>query len=208
MIVACSMRFGMTTFRLASAEARHIVAFGRNSVVNTDNITIKALTPTAIMSFLRTVRQPALRPLPHQTRTFTFTSRRSAQDYGSGAGDPKGEKPQEQGKNPSEHKEHPGPPAPSTGGNSGSGQQQQQGGKEQSSKAQTSKGTQGAQPKILNESPPASGQGSQDVEDHNREMDQRAEKANMKVKDEDVEKDKVGKGFWSGKRDSTILHLA
>ena len=49
-------------------------------------------------------------------RPTSFTqSRFASQDYGSGAGDPKGEKPQDQGPNPSEKLEHPGAPPPSTG---------------------------------------------------------------------------------------------
>lgn len=55
-----------------------------------------------------------------------------------------------------------------------------------------------AQPKILNQSPPKESEASEDVKKHNREMDARAERPAERVKDEDVEKDKVGKGFWSG----------
>ncbi|KAK6395713.1 hypothetical protein LTR65_010733 [Meristemomyces frigidus] len=157
------------------------------------------------MSFLRTARQPMLRLSSRQTPTVAFTSRRAASgDYGSGTGDPVGENPQDQPKNPKEHMEHPGPEAPAVGKSSGgsksggSGQQSQQGGEQKPDSVQKSKGTQGAQPKIFNESPPAEGQGSKDVEDHNRDMDNRAEKAHSKVSDKDAEKDKVGKGFWSG----------
>ena len=53
-----------------------------------------------------------------------------------------------------------------------------------------------AQPKIFGESPPNEGEASQEVKDHNKDMDKRAERPAEKVKDEDVEKDKVGKGFW------------
>lgn len=35
---------------------------------------------------------------------------------------------------------------------------------------------------------------------HNEEMDKRADRAAEKVKDEDLEKDKVGKGFWTGEQ--------
>lgn len=49
-------------------------------------------------------------------RAFANATRLAAQqDYGSGSGDPKGEKPGEQGKNPREDLEHPGPPAPDVG---------------------------------------------------------------------------------------------
>lgn len=153
------------------------------------------------MSSTRLVMRRALiAPFRPITRTpTTFVNRRLAsQDYGSGDGDPKGEKPQQQGKNPSEHLEHPGPPPPSTpGGGSGSDK-----GSSQSKQPQTggkSKGTQGAQPKILNESPPADGQASEEVNKHNREMDNRAEQAHEKVNQGQVEADKVGKGYWSGK---------
>ena len=84
------------------------------------------------MSFLRVA--PRLRTGILQTpriQTTSFVQTRFASgDYGSGTGDPKGEKPQEQGPNPSEKLEHPGPPPPKTsdktnkpqGGQSGSGE--------------------------------------------------------------------------------------
>lgn len=135
-----------------------------------------------------------------------YTSRRAAhQDYGSGESAPPGQKPHEQtGKNPSEDKEHPGPPPPSTGNKGGQQQQgsQQQGGQQKDASSQQqsgrSKGTQDAQPKILNESPPHQDHAPDEVKQHNQELDGRAEKANEKVRDEDYEKDKVGKGFWAG----------
>jgi hypothetical protein len=55
-----------------------------------------------------------------------------------------------------------------------------------------------AQPKILSTSPPKESEASEEVKQHNKEMDQRADKPAERVKDEDVEKDKVGKGFWTG----------
>ncbi|KAI6832793.1 hypothetical protein KC340_g13265 [Hortaea werneckii] len=168
------------------------------------------------MSFLRVTRQPAIRSLTRSTNTPTlaFTPRRLAhQDYGSGEGNPAGENPQAQGKNPSEKAEHPGPEPPTAGKKAGkkSQQQQQQGGGSQqqpSSSSNNNKGTQDAssssspQPRILNDPPPpASGsQGAPgEVKQHNREMDQRAEKPHPKGRaEEDVEKDKVPKGFWAG----------
>ena len=60
------------------------------------------------------------------------------------------------------------------------------------------KTTDNAQPKILSSSPPKEGE-QQDVDQHNKEMTQRAERPSEKVTDDDVEKDKVGKGFWGGK---------
>ncbi|KAI7472465.1 hypothetical protein KC367_g4867 [Hortaea werneckii] len=166
------------------------------------------------MSFLRVTRQPALRSLSRSTNTPTlaFTPRRLAhQDYGSGDGNPAGENPQAQGKNPSEKAEHPGPEPPTAGKKAGEkSQQQQQGGSQQpsssSSSSNNNKGTQGAaQPRILNDPPPSASSGQQqggaasgEVEQHNREMDQRAEKSHEKVRAEEVEKDKVPKGFWAG----------
>ena len=58
--------------------------------------------------------------------------------------------------------------------------------------------TKGAQPKILAESPPGEGEQDAEVKRHNEEMDQRAERPAEKVKKENLEDDKVGKGFWSG----------
>merc|ERR1711939_998490 len=102
-----------------------------------------------IMSFLRVTRQPALRSLSRSTNTPTlaFTPRRLAhQDYGSGDGNPAGENPQAQGKNPSEKVEHPGPEPPSAGKKAGE-KSQQQGSQQQpssSSSNNNNKGTQGA----------------------------------------------------------------
>ena len=64
---------------------------------------------------------------------------------------------------------------------------------------ESGKDTQTAQPKILSRSPPKEGEASEDVQKHNDEMSKRAERPAEKVKDEDLEKDKVGKRFWSGK---------
>lgn len=59
--------------------------------------------------------QSSHRALSSNSRAF------AQQDYGSGSGDPKGEKPGEQGKNPREDMEHPGPPAPDVGQKAGKG---------------------------------------------------------------------------------------
>lgn len=157
------------------------------------------------MPFLRSlpVRQfQALARPAIRTQRAAFTTTRpslASQDYGSGAGDPKGEDPQSQGPNPSADKEHPGPPPPGAGKGTGSGPTK--GGDKSSNqgdKSGSSKGTQAAQPKILNENPPKEGEENADVAKHNREMDQRAEKASSKVTSEEAEKDKVGKDFWRG----------
>lgn len=133
------------------------------------------------MFHLRTAYQPAfLRSLaasrPTTSPLAIVAGRRFAHsDYGSGAqksGEP----------NNAVDKEHPGPSPPSA---------TKQGGK-------TSKSSKAPQPKILNENPPAEGEQSEDVARHNREMDQRADRAHEGVKNEDTEKDKVSKGFWTG----------
>ncbi|KAI9682797.1 MAG: hypothetical protein M1822_006287 [Bathelium mastoideum] len=164
-----------------------------------------------------------LRPFSHRAAAL------ASSDYGSGAGDPKGENPQQQGPNPSADKEHPGPPPPAAGqgsgstptkgtaeghnttGTSSSSLQQDKAGGGQKRSFMTSarrgaedsgelrsQGTRGAQPKILKDAPPAKGEESEEVKRHNEEMDRRHEKAHAKVTEADPEKEKVGKGFWSG----------
>jgi hypothetical protein len=118
----------------------------------------------------------------------TFSSTRFyAQGYGDGTGDPKGENPQSQGANPSEHKEHPGPPPPSEGhGSGGATKAGTLAGKEASSGK--------AQPKIHDERDGPRG-GGQNVEDHNNEMKNRHDKKSSgKMEDEKVDKD-----FWKAK---------
>ncbi len=56
-----------------------------------------------------------------------------------------------------------------------------------------------AQPKILNVNPPSGDEQSEEVKQHNREMDARAEKAGSSVRNEDTQKDKVNPKFWPGK---------
>jgi hypothetical protein len=68
----------------------------------------------------------------------------------------------------------------------------------QSSSSASSNDKKGAQPKILNESPPSKGNESEDVRKHNEDMDNRTEKAFEQVSNKDAEKDKVGKDFWKG----------
>ena len=55
-----------------------------------------------------------------------------------------------------------------------------------------------AEPKLYSDSPPKDADAPQDVKEHNEQMSKRADRPTEKVKDEDVEKDKVNKGFWSG----------
>jgi hypothetical protein len=151
----------------------------------------------------------------------------ATQDYGSGEGDPAGGNPKEQGKSQvSEDAEHPGPDMPKAAKDkmarnkqksSGQGEQQQssqsssEGGEKQKKSTTASKevgkskgsksdyGSKGPQPKILNENPPS--EHSQGVKEHNEEMENRYERAQMGVSNKDAKNDKgekVGKGFWSG----------
>lgn len=132
------------------------------------------------------------------------------QSYGGGEGDPKGEKPQDQGSNPSADLEHPGPPPPSEGQGTGggptkaheSGHNTQDNsssrgrGSESPKSGNTGSSSKGAQPKILNEAVPDNP--SDDVKQHNEDMAKRYDRTENNA--EDQEKDKVGKGFWSGKK--------
>lgn len=165
------------------------------------------------MSFLRSsaiVRSAALRPatsiVAPRAQFHTARTLRAQQDYGSGEGNPAGENPQQQGKRGREDLEHPGPPAPKVGqGNKSSSSSSQSSSSSKSSNkasgSETSKdvkGVKGAQPKILNENPPKGEDAPEAVKQHNREVDERAEKAHEQVSNEDAEKDKVPKSFWSG----------
>ncbi|KAJ4350153.1 uncharacterized protein N0V89_008774 [Didymosphaeria variabile] len=182
------------------------------------------------MSFLRSsavVRSALMRPAASVApcaRFHTVRSLRAQQDYGSGEGNPAGENPQQQGKRGREDLEHPGPPAPnvgqgnktspdssssqsssssSKGSNGGSGS-----GKQAESTDKDVKGVKGAQPKILNENPPKGDNAPEEVKQHNRELDQRAEKAHEQVSNEDAKQDKVPKSFWSGKYMSILMAAA
>nr|POF18514.1 hypothetical protein CFP56_63058 [Quercus suber] len=169
------------------------------------------------MSFFRSTR--SLLPVTRRRLALPIQQQRFAtQDYGSGAGNPAGEKPQDQGKSQiSRDLEHPGPEAPSTGqkgsssssnGNGNQGQKDEQiktksnRQQEQEQLAEKNKqgsdGKGGPQPKILNDAPPKEGEGSAEVQKHNKEMDQRAAESDGNVRDQDTQKDKVGKQFWKG----------
>ncbi|KAF2843381.1 hypothetical protein M501DRAFT_924291 [Patellaria atrata CBS 101060] len=165
------------------------------------------------MSTLRlTLRSHPFRPfLTTPSRTlYPPTRRLASSDYGSGSGDPTAEKPQKQGRNPSESLEHPGPPPPKVGQksseNSSSGSSNTDSSKTTSStstdadktQATDGKGEKAPQPKILHDSPP-SGEGQpEDVRRHNEEMEKRSERAYEGVENDDTKNDKVGRGFWSG----------
>lgn len=169
------------------------------------------------MSFLRpaSLLRSAARPAAVRPAFFARTQVRFAtQDYGSGDGNPAGEKPQQQGQNPSESIEHPGPSPPKVarGKSSSSPNEDSSSSPSKSSKPSEQsqsndgasktgggdgKSVNGAEPKILNAKPPSTE--TEEVKQHNKEMDQRAEKAYEQVSNEDVEKDKVSKSFWAGK---------
>ncbi|KAF2176634.1 hypothetical protein K469DRAFT_733660 [Zopfia rhizophila CBS 207.26] len=163
------------------------------------------------MSFIRPstmLRSTVLRPVLSTAPRARIQARFASQDYGSGQGNPAGEKPQQQGKNPSEELEHPGPPPPKVGQRKSPSPNEKSSGKAQSSSESkgnregketsgaSSKGVKGTQPKILNENPPR--EHDESVKQHNEEMDQRAEKAHERVSNEDAKKDKAPPGYWSG----------
>lgn len=150
------------------------------------------------------IRAPARLQAPLQQR---FAS----QDYGSGEGDPVGENPKAQGKSQvSEDAEHPGPDMPKAAKDKmaqNKGQQQQSsqssgGQKEKKSttaneevgRSKGSKsdyGSKGPQPKILNENPPS--EDSPGVKEHNQEMENRYERAELGASNQDAKQDKGDK---------------
>jgi hypothetical protein len=154
------------------------------------------------------------------TRSLQPSVRWATQDYGSGQGNPKGEKSQDQGANPSADKEHPGAPPPkegegsggsptkgtSDGHNTGSAKQAQPQKRGYSTMRQFSTGnslwakgkpksTDGLKPKILDESPPSKGEESSEVKKHNEEMEGRSDRAHEQI---DGNKEEVDPQFWSG----------
>ncbi|KAK8158427.1 hypothetical protein BC567DRAFT_33563 [Phyllosticta citribraziliensis] len=161
------------------------------------------------MTFLRasssslraTKLRRALRAAPRATMA-TTPRRLANQDYGSTDSSPKAAKEQPSS-SATRSKEHPGAPAPDVGQNkesstsSSKADQKQQG---ESNDTTTSnnkdKAVKGARPKILDENAPA--EINEDVKQHNREMEQRHDRADTKLANDDVEKDKVPPGFWSG----------
>lgn len=168
------------------------------------------------MSFLTRsaslMRSAALRPALSAAPRARQQVRFGTTDYGSGAGNPAGERPEKQGKNRSEPLEHPGPPPPkvaegksSSSPNedslSGSNSQQKSSlaSESQSNGGDSKSSKTGAQPKILNERAPPKEEQSEDVRRHNEEMDQRTEKKHQQASKEDDTKDKVPKKFWAGK---------
>ena len=128
------------------------------------------------MSLLRTsmLRSRALGPCLRVPQPTRIQARFATQDYGSGEGDPAGERPQEQGKNPMSHLEHPGPEAPKVGGgksSSSSSSSSSQPQKSSGGHTQDERGEKrGARPKILDEGIPEE---TEDVKKHNEEMKSR-----------------------------------
>lgn len=103
----------------------------------------------------------------------------SGSDYGSG------EHNKEKNLESASHdKEHPGPAAPSTGGNSSSSSKKSND-KSVESGSESSSSSEGAQPKILSESPPKENEQSDDVKSHNKEVKARVE-GTYKSKEKDT----------------------
>lgn len=156
-------------------------------------------------------------PFRPVTTPTAFTARRNVGGYGDGEGDPKGEKPQKQGTSPATSDlEHPGPPPPDVGKDSGStptkasadkghhgeekggskgesaGKGESKSGGEQMDEGMTDRGPKnGAQPKLNTE--PPKGQDSKEVREHNEEVKNRSGKIH-----EDGKGEKVEKGYWKG----------
>ncbi|KXT10893.1 hypothetical protein AC579_9863 [Pseudocercospora musae] len=139
------------------------------------------------MLFLRTTARSttALRlAVTSRPQFSTFTPRYTSSDYGSGQHNSE--------PNSTVHKEHPGPPPPNTNKSSSSSSSSP------SSSSGSQKSSNGPQPKILSDSPPKEGEESDEVRKHNEEVARRADRPHEHVNPEDVEKDKVPKGFWKG----------
>lgn len=60
------------------------------------------------------------------------------------------------------------------------------------------KTAEGKQPKILAEDRPKEGEESEDVKKHNEELAKSGHHPKQQNKNEETDKDKVGKQFWSG----------
>lgn len=104
----------------------------------------------------------------------------SGSDYGSG------EHNKEKNLESASHdKEHPGPAAPSTGGKSSSSSSKKSNDKNVESGSESSSSSEGAQPKILSESPPKENEQSDDVKSHNKEVKARVE-GTYKSKEKDT----------------------
>jgi hypothetical protein len=155
-------------------------------------------------------------------RSISSTRARFAQGYGDGEGDPKGENPQDQGPSngTKRNAEHPGPEPPSKGQGTGAGltkggsakspeeSSAHSGGSRSKEAKETGssptggsvgqnggKEKNGGSPRIQSRSEPGDGNTESkqtEVEKHNREFEQRHDRAPPAAED------KVDKKFWSG----------
>ncbi len=155
-------------------------------------------------------RNPSIRASIFRAPTPLISLRSYAHSgYGDGKGDPKAEDPRQQGSNPSADLEHPGPPPVQEGQGSGSTPTKGSGKGHNSSSGSSSSGatstsgassgenksdSSGAQPKIHDDRSGPSNT-KEDVEQHNREFEQRHDRASNKGDDTDH---KVDKKFWKG----------
>lgn len=154
-----------------------------------------------VISLFRPLNASRLSSTRTTSLAFQQHRRYAGQSYGGGQGDPKGERPQEQGANPSAEQEHPGPPPPKVGQGSGGGPTKagadghntqdgpSKGGSSRNSGASQSSG--GPQPKILSDNIPT--EESDEVKAHNKDMGNRHDRANTEV---DEKGETVEKGFW------------
>ncbi|KAF2000116.1 hypothetical protein P154DRAFT_545959 [Amniculicola lignicola CBS 123094] len=150
-------------------------------------------------------RSAVLRPAFYTAPRARMQVRFATQDYGSGEGNPRGAKPQQQGANPSESLEHPGPPPPkvaegqssSSPNNDDTKEASKSSGSSSSGKSTSEKEVRGAQPKILNDSSPPKSEQDESVKKHNEEMDQRADRAHEQI-DKEGSGEKVAPSFWAG----------
>ena len=136
----------------------------------------------------------------------------STQGYGDGQGDPKAETPQQQGSNPSADLEHPGPPPVKEGQGSGSGPTKGSSEGHNSSPSSSSSSSSGgsatrssgAQPKIHDErdGPASNGSKQAEVDQHNRDFENRHGRAQSETGSGD---EKVDKSFWSGMCSSSCM---
>lgn len=140
------------------------------------------------------------RPLIQSTANIQHHRLYAHQSYGGGEGNPKGENPQDQGPSQSSSLEHPGPSPPPAGRGTGGGptkgedHEQSVAGKKGSKEPERPATSHGAKPAIHSEGTPA--EESEEVKQHNKELENRHDRASNKVAMND--KDKVEKGFWSG----------
>jgi len=175
----------------------------------------------AFSSLTRRTATTSLRQ-PFTIRNLSSTTSRFAQGYGDGQGDPKAENPQDQGKsNTTKHDaEHPGPEPPSEGQQTGGGPTKggqaspedasaESGGSRSKEAKETGSSPTGgsigksggknktkgqASPKISENLEPAAMNAEQqaEVDQHNKEFEERYDRAPP------AENDKVDKKFWEG----------